>query len=62
MSTGAAIFINVNNVTIDMNGYKIGNLAARAGTQAYGIFASQRKKHYHKERHHTRVLLGDMAG
>ncbi|MHC4687904.1 MAG: NosD domain-containing protein [Planctomycetota bacterium] len=39
----AAIYIDTNNVTIDLNGYKIGNLAAGAGTQAVGIYAPQKK-------------------
>ena len=41
--SGAAITINTNNVTIDLNGRKLGGLAAGAGTSAYGIYASQRK-------------------
>jgi hypothetical protein len=43
LASGNAILINVNNVTIDLNGYKIGNLAAGDGTLALGIFADQKK-------------------
>ena len=43
MTSGAAIYINTNNVTIDLNGWKLGGLAAGAGTQAKGIYAFQRK-------------------
>jgi len=37
MASGAAITIAANNVTIDCNDFKIGGLAAGAGTQAVGI-------------------------
>ena len=43
MVTGNAIEIQTNNVTIDLNGWKLGGLAAGAGTQTYGIYANQRK-------------------
>ncbi|MHC4687903.1 MAG: NosD domain-containing protein [Planctomycetota bacterium] len=43
MASGNAITINVNNVTIDLNGYKLGNLAAGVGTEARGIFADQKR-------------------
>jgi len=42
ISSGNAITINTNNVTIDCNGYKLGGLTAGAGTSARGIFASDR--------------------
>jgi parallel beta-helix repeat protein len=42
-STGAAIAVTTNNVTIDCNGYKLGGLAAGPGTQATGIIASNRQ-------------------
>ena len=41
--TGAAIDIQTNNVVIDLNGFKIGNLSAGAGTEAVGIQAVNRK-------------------
>ena len=41
--TGAAIDIQTNNVIIDLNGFKIGNLSAGAGTEAWGIQAVDRK-------------------
>ena len=43
MTSGNAITINTSNVTIDLNGYRLSNLAAGAGTLTYGIYASQRK-------------------
>src|SRR5690606_36206278 len=42
LATGSAIAVNTNNVTIDCNEFKIGNLAAGPGTQAVGIIASNR--------------------
>jgi hypothetical protein len=39
---GAAITVAANNVTIDCNDFKLGGLAAGAGTFAYGIFADTR--------------------
>lgn len=43
MTSGNAIEIQTNNVTIDLNGYKLGGLGAGDGTQARGIYSSQRK-------------------
>ena len=43
ITLGSAITINANNVTIDMNGFKLGGLAAGGGTGATGIYAIQRK-------------------
>lgn len=40
MGSGAAITIAANNVTIDCNGFKLGNLAAGDSTQAEGIKAT----------------------
>jgi len=40
ITSGMAININTNNVTIDCNDFKIGGLAAGAGTQAEGIYAA----------------------
>ena len=42
ISVGAAISIGTNNVTIDCNGFKLGGLAAGAGTQTRGIQAFSR--------------------
>jgi hypothetical protein len=42
ISAGNAINILVNNVTIDLNGWKLGGLAAGASTDASGIFANGR--------------------
>ena len=43
LASVTAITIITNNVTIDMNGYKLGNLAAGAGTGSDGIDAQDRK-------------------
>jgi hypothetical protein len=42
VTTGAAITISTNNVTIDCNDRKLGGLAAGSGTQASGIYANTR--------------------
>ena len=41
MASGNAINIDSNNVTIDCNGFKIGNLAAGAGTDTTGILVDR---------------------
>ncbi len=43
MTSGKAIEIQTNNVTIDLNGWKLGGQAAGPGTGAFGIYANQRK-------------------
>ncbi|GMR06020.1 MAG: hypothetical protein BMS9Abin25_0601 [Gammaproteobacteria bacterium] len=43
-TSGNAIEIQANNVTIDLNGWKLGGLPAGAGTTVNGIYASNRKK------------------
>jgi len=43
ITSGNAIEIQTNNVTIDMNGWKLGGLAAGTGTFTNGIYAWQRK-------------------
>ncbi|MDJ0613450.1 MAG: hypothetical protein QNJ29_07205 [Rhizobiaceae bacterium] len=43
ITNGSAITINTNNVTIDLNGWKLGGLAAGTGTFANGIYALDRK-------------------
>jgi len=42
ITNGHAITINTNNVTIDCNYFKLGGLAAGAGTLTDGIYASNR--------------------
>lgn len=42
LASGAAITVTVNNVTIDCNEFKIGNLAAGPATNAVGILANGR--------------------
>jgi len=39
-TSGNAITINANNVTIDLNGWKVDDGAAGTGTQAYGIYSA----------------------
>jgi len=39
-TSGYAITINANNVTIDLNGWKVDDGAAGAGTIAYGIYST----------------------
>ena len=43
MTTGDAIEIQANNVTLDLNGFKLGGLGAGDGTETNGIYANQRK-------------------
>jgi hypothetical protein len=42
ITSGNAITVAANNVTIDCNDFKLGGLAAGAATQAYGIYANTR--------------------
>jgi hypothetical protein len=42
LATGAAITVTVNNVTLDCNEFKIGNLQAGVSTQAVGVAATNR--------------------
>ena len=43
IAVGNAIDIQTNNVVLDLNGFKLGGLAAGTGTAAYGIRASNRQ-------------------
>src|SRR5438128_9796041 len=43
ITTGNAIDIQTNNVILDLNGFKLGGLAAGPGTFAIGIFALDRQ-------------------
>ncbi len=43
LTSGNAIDIQTNNVTIDFNGFKLGGLAAGTGTLARGVYAENRK-------------------
>src|SRR5262245_41049205 len=43
MTSGDAIAIIANNVVLDLNGFKLGGLAAGSGTNANGIAANNRK-------------------
>jgi hypothetical protein len=40
ISSGNAITITANNVTLDLNGWKVGGQAAGAGTQTAGIYSA----------------------
>jgi len=42
ITSGAAISINTNNVTLDCNSFKIGGLAAGMTTAAYGVYSISR--------------------
>jgi hypothetical protein len=42
MTSGAAIIVNTNNVTIDCNDFKLGGLAGGVSTSVYGIEADSR--------------------
>ena len=42
LTTGAAIVVATNNVTLDCNDFKVGGLAAGPGTKAVGIQAQER--------------------
>jgi copper-binding protein NosD len=43
MTSGIAIDIQTNNVVLDLNGFKLGGLAAGKGTNAVGIYAVDRQ-------------------
>src|SRR5262245_53287322 len=43
MSTGHAIRIEASNVALDLNGHKLGGLAAGGDTSAIGVYAYQRQ-------------------
>src|SRR5262249_41325240 len=43
ITSGNAIDIQTNNVILDLNGFKLGGLAAGPGTQAVGIHALDRQ-------------------
>jgi parallel beta-helix repeat protein len=43
ITSGSAIDIQTNNVTIDCNGYKLGGLAAGASSNSYGVFSFDRQ-------------------
>ena len=43
LTSGNAIDIQTNNVVLDLNGFKLGGLAAGLGTNAFGIAADNRQ-------------------
>ncbi len=44
ITSGSAIAINSNNVTLDCNGYKIGGLAAGSGSNTIGVYAASARQ------------------
>jgi len=65
ITAGNAITINTNNVTIDCNGFKIGDLAAGVSTVAIGIYslshANATIRHCNIRGFYTGVLLGGIG-
>jgi Right handed beta helix region len=53
MTSGVAITIAVNNVTLDLNGWKLAGLGGGTGTHAYGIYSN---------RHRVTVKNGRVVG
>jgi parallel beta-helix repeat protein len=66
ITSGIAIKIGTNNVTIDCNNFKIGGLAAGAGTQTDGIYAAVQQnvtvRHCNIRGFSTGVYLGLSGG
>jgi len=67
VTSGAAITVNTNNVTIDCNGFKVGGLAAGNGSKTSGIFADGRQNTTIRRCnlrgfHHGILLQGDTGG
>jgi len=66
ITSGIAINIATNNVTIDCNDFKIGGLAAGAGTQTDGIYATLKQnvtiRHCNIRGFSTGVYLGHSGG
>ena len=58
IKSGNAITIAANNVTLDCNGFKLGGLAAGAGTQAVGIGAMNRSNVTVRNCHVRGFLVG----
>jgi hypothetical protein len=58
LATGAAITVSANNVVLDLNDFAIGNLAAGATTQAFGIFAQDQQNIYVR----NGILRGFLGG
>lgn len=65
-TSGNAITISTNNVTIDCNDHKIGGLAAGAESQAVGIFAASQQnatiRHCSVRGFHSGIFLQSGAG
>ena len=66
VTSGNAITINTNNVTIDCNDFKLGGLAAGVGTSALGISAIGRSnvtvRHCNVRGFYVGIYLEDIAG
>jgi hypothetical protein len=61
MTSGSAITIATNNVVLDLNGFKIGGLAAGPDTNATGIYSRSASEHHHQERHGERIQIGNIV-
>ena len=66
ITTGNAISITTNNVTIDCNDFKLGGLAAGVGTQANGIHSSTQLnatvRHCNIRGFYRGILLSETSG
>ena len=66
ITSGSAITVNTNNVTIDCNNFKLGGLAAGLGTGTNGIFANNRfnvtVRHCNIRGFYVGVFLAGAAG
>lgn len=66
ITSGNAITIATNNVTVDCNGFKIGGLAAGSASRANGIYASERQnatvRHCGIRGFHTGIYITRGAG
>jgi len=65
ITAGNAITVNTNNVIIDCNDFKIGDLAAGAGTVAIGVYSLSRAnttvRHCNIRGFYTGILLGGIG-
>ena len=67
ITSGNAITINANNVTLDCNDFKLGGLAAGLATQTTGVYATDRVnltvRHCNIRGFHTGIaFMGTLAG
>lgn len=66
ITTGSAITINTNNVTLDCNNFKVGGLGAGLGTTTFGIFSTNRfnitVRHCNVRGFYVGIVMGDTTG